>query len=341
MEKTFIELFAGVGGFRVGLEKAGFRCKWFNQWEPNDDKQRAFSVYREHFKDVLRGDENKPIQDVNKASIPDASLLVGGFPCQDYSTLNAKRGGLAGDKGALWFSILDVLDAKRPPFCLFENVPAIRTVNGGKDFEFVLRSLADRGYNFETAVLNSADFGLSQRRKRLFFFCWRNDTRFFNDYGWGFFAGLKRSAETVPLRSILLPWLESREIPADRIEKLKYWKGAKTIVRTRKDGSTYEYKEGGTPFPDDLDKPGRTITGQEALYRRATHVVQDLETGKLRTLDPIETERMQGFSDNWTLGLTDRWRFKCMGNAVSVNVIHAIGDAIATIIDKEGGPDAN
>ena len=335
MEKDYLELFAGVGGFRLGLDRAGFSCRWFNQWEPADKKQIAFNIYRERFGDSLRGDENKPVQDVDKHTLPAVSLVVGGFPCQDYSKANLHRGGLAGNKGALWFSILDVIDAICPPFCLFENVPSIRRVNKGQDWIYIQKTLLDRGYSFESAILNAADFGLSQRRQRLFLFVWRNDTRFADEYVGGFFANVKRSAAFVAFKDILKPWEDRLELTDFQLERMKKLKGEKVLDRHRADGSVFHYREGACPFPENLENTGRTVTCQEGALNRVSHVIRDPSTGRFRWLNETEAEVMQGFPENWTAGASRRWRLKTMGNAVAVDVVAAIGDQIAKIIEKE------
>ncbi len=117
-----IELFAGVGGFRLGLERSGWDVVWSNQWEPSTKKQHASEVYTRHF--GSEGHVNMDIADVDANDIPDHSLLAAGFPCQDYSVARTlgDAAGLAGKKGILWWDIHRVLMAKRPRFVLLENV---------------------------------------------------------------------------------------------------------------------------------------------------------------------------------------------------------------------------
>ncbi len=169
-----IELFAGVGGFRIGLERAStaFRTVWSNQWEPARKRQDASEIYVARF--GAEGHSNADISKVPVKAIPEHDLLVGGFPCQDYSvarTLN-KADGLAGKKGVLWWEIHRILKAKRPGFLFLENVDRLLkspAKQRGRDFAVMLASLADLGYVVEWRVINAAEYGMPQRRRRVFF----------------------------------------------------------------------------------------------------------------------------------------------------------------------------
>lgn len=177
-----VELFAGVGGFRIGLERASerFRVVWSNQWEPARKKQDASEVYVARF--GAHGHENRDIATVSAGSIPDHDLLVGGFPCQDYSvakTLKQAK-GIAGKKGVLWWEIHRILEAKRPPYLFLENVDRLLkspVKQRGRDFAVMLASLADLGYAVEWRVINAADYGMPQRRRRVFFLGCHASTR--------------------------------------------------------------------------------------------------------------------------------------------------------------------
>jgi len=189
MKKTMVELFAGVGGFRVGMEKlqSGWETVWFSQWEPGAATQWAHDCYVSHFGDSkdLNGEYHtgEDISTVDKKSIPDHTLLVGGFPCQDYSVAHtlASSKGIEGKKGVLWWQIRETLIAKNPPFCLFENVDRLLkspAKQRGRDFGVILACLADLGYSAEWRVVNAAQYGAAQRRRRTFIFAYRNDTKY-------------------------------------------------------------------------------------------------------------------------------------------------------------------
>lgn len=178
-----IELFAGVGGFRVGLERASHRFKivWSNQWEPSTKRQDASIIYCNRF--GPGGHSNEDIATVDVSDIPEADLLVGGFPCQDYSVattlVNSK--GLEGKKGVLWWQIHRILRdvSHKIPYVFLENVDRLLkspASQRGRDFAIILASLSDLGYTVEWRVINAADYGMPQRRRRTYIVAYRNDT---------------------------------------------------------------------------------------------------------------------------------------------------------------------
>lgn len=406
MQKTICELFAGVGGFRLGFERlnSGWETKWFSQWEPGAKTQWAHDCYVSHFgeSEDLNGEihTGEDISTVNKESIPNHTLLVGGFPCQDYSVAHtlASSKGIEGKKGVLWWQIRDTLIAKKPPFCIFENVDRILkspASQRGRDFGIILSCLAELGYSAEWRVVNAAIYGAAQRRRRTFIFAYRNDT----DYGKrmtdrqadDIFLKIGLMAKAFPVESIGA--IRETEINSDivdvsdnfhfdfrasgymtnyhvftadvvekeeesiklgqileknvadtffitdeaRMAKWVYLKGAKKIPRKSANGHEYVFSEGPVAFPDPWDRPGRTMLTSESTLNRSTHVVADLQSGKLRTLTPIEAERLQGFDDDWTnSGMPQRMRFFCMGNALVVPMITRMGNVLDEIISMEG-----
>lgn len=195
MDKTVIELFAGVGGFRVGLneitldksgntiEKSNFKFVWANQWEPSTKTQDAFNCYVKHFGN-LPSHSNTDISLVDKESIPNHTLLVGGFPCQDYSVARSlsQEKGIEGKKGVLWWQINDILKTKRPPFILLENVDRLLkspSKQRGRDFGIMLRCLNDLGYGVEWRVINAAEYGFPQKRRRIYIFGFHKSTNYY------------------------------------------------------------------------------------------------------------------------------------------------------------------
>ena len=164
------ELFAGVGGFRIGLARAGWKTTFSNQWEPATKAQHASDVYVANF-----GDDGHTNIDIAKIeSLPrNIDLLVGGFPCQDYSvakTLNSAK-GLKGKKGVLWWEILRLVEDQSPRFVFLENVDRLLkspSAQRGRDFAVMLKTLGDAGYAIEWRVVNAAEYGFPQRRIRVF-----------------------------------------------------------------------------------------------------------------------------------------------------------------------------
>jgi DNA (cytosine-5)-methyltransferase 1 len=194
-----VELFAGVGGFRLGLEgwkqksassgykepfDSNFEVVWSNQWEPSTKLQHASAVYEQRWDSTIHS--NKDIATVEISDIPDHDLLVGGFPCQDYSVATTLKNskGLIGKKGVLWWSIHKILSEKEnPPNYLFlENVDRLLispSGQRGRDFAIILKSLNDLGYVVEWRVVNAAEYGMPQRRKRIFILAYHQNSPVF------------------------------------------------------------------------------------------------------------------------------------------------------------------
>lgn len=195
MEKTAIELFAGVGGFRCGLnhvelkddkvvEKGNWKFLWANQWEPATKSQEAYECYAKRFgEDSV---SNVDIFEVDKHDIPDHTLLVGGFPCQDYSvaqTLSNSK-GIEGKKGVLWWAIEQTLAIKQPPFVLLENVDRLLlspAKQRGRDFGIMLRSFYENGYDVQWRVINAGEYGLPQKRRRTYIFAYHKSTNYYKE----------------------------------------------------------------------------------------------------------------------------------------------------------------
>lgn len=394
-----IELFAGVGGFRLGLQKANheiFDIVWGNQWEPSRKAQDAFECYSRNFDTGVHSNED--ITKVSDDTFHDlrADLLVGGFPCQDYSVARTKSGeqGIQGKKGVLFWEIKRVIENTHPKYVLLENVDRLLkspSTQRGRDFAVMLATFRDMNYSVEWRVINASEYGLAQRRRRVFIFAYKNGISFeskqsnfspeeivFND---GFFAkpfsveeepyknrissvelpsdivaisdkfsydfhnaGYMKDGKTftahllptlenpIPLKSILI---DEEAVPEKfylnevNIEKFAYLRGPKKIERKTAEGHVYNFSEGGMSPVDELNKPGRTMLTSEGSTNRSTHIVE--VDGKKRFLTPVECERLNGFPDNWTAGMSDRMRYFCMGNALVVDLIERMGNRIEEI----------
>ena len=223
MKKTVVELFAGVGGFRVGLnqikdidkngraiENGDWNFVWANQWEPSTKTQDAFNCYVKRFGE--NSCSNIDINLVKKNDIPDHTLLTGGFPCQDYSVARTKSGekGIEGKKGVLWWQINDILLAKKPPFVLLENVDRLIKAPArqrGRDFGIILRCLNDAGYSVEWRVINAAEYGHPQKRRRTYIFAYSNETNYY-----------KQQSEIAPENIITESGIFAKAFPILKIE---------------------------------------------------------------------------------------------------------------------------
>lgn len=185
-----IELFAGVGGFRIGLENIksnnkNFSIVWSNQWEPSTKLQHASQIYEKRF--GAYNHSNEDISKVNVSDIPNHDMLVGGFPCQDYSVASTLKNshGINGKKGVLWWEIYRILQEKKenaPKYLLLENVDRLLkspASQRGRDFAIILSSLNLLGYAVEWRVINASDYGMPQRRRRVFIFASKKGTLFY------------------------------------------------------------------------------------------------------------------------------------------------------------------
>lgn len=404
MDKTVIELFAGVGGFRIGLSQASkeYKFVWANQWEPSRKFQEAFECYISHFGNSIIH-SNQDISIVDKNEIPGHSVLVGGFPCQDYSVARTGAEGIKGRKGVLWWDIHDILKIKESPYVILENVDRLLkspSKQRGKDFGVILACFKELGYSVEWRIINAADYGFPQRRRRVFVFAYKNNTNYakqlrhheldtivekkgffqqafpaessesqryipntfdfeFRDlvdvsenFTVNFFnSGIMRDNRIHTQEMIVPHYLEIEhqtildilEDNADekyytngQLEDWIYMKGPKRIERTNKDGHKYFFSEGKIAFPDPIDKPARTMLTSEASKNRSTHIIEDPKTGRKRKLTPVECERLNGFPDNWTnTGMSERFRYFCMGNALVVGVVKKMGIVLDKILDNE------
>lgn len=181
---NILELFAGVGGFRIGFENSNkdlYNTKWSNQWEPATKAQDAFEVYNMHFPDSININEN--IEEIPDETFEkmDANIIVGGFPCQDYSVARSRSGelGIQGKKGVLFWEIIRATEIIRPEHLILENVDRLLkspSNQRGRDFAVMLAALNKLDYSVEWRVINAAEYGRAQRRRRVFVYIYRNDT---------------------------------------------------------------------------------------------------------------------------------------------------------------------
>lgn len=391
-----IELFAGVGGFRIGLERASARYKtvWSNQWEPSTKRQDASTIYCRHF--GVEGHSNKDINLVDIADIPAADMLVAGFPCQDYSVATTLKnsGGIEGKKGVLWWQIHRILSQHPtpPPYLMLENVDRLLgspASQRGRDFAIILASLSDLGYIVEWRVINAADYGMPQRRRRTYMFAYKNNTPMASisapetlvtrgimskafpidepettPSSFKISGNLKEISDSFNIGKSTSPFKnagvifgrnvftlavtphyngshvtlgdvlqEDSEIPpefiisVDDLPKWQYSKGSKSEKRVDKTtGFEYNYSEGAMAFPDQTNRPSRTIiTGEGgAAPSRFKHVVM-MSDGRYRRLTPLELERLNMFPDHHTDGASNMRRAFLMGNALVTGIVERIG----------------
>ena len=285
----YFSLFSGIGGFELGIQQANKsrvqmaepsreECNILGQGNNENLTKRdagvfcigfseidkyAIQIYKNHFNHREYGN----VREINWNNVEDFELLVGGFPCQAFSTAG-KRRGFDDTRGTLFFEIARVAQEKQPRLLLLENVKGLLSHDKGRTFGIILNTLDELGYDLQWQVLNSKNFGVPQNRERVFIV--------------GHFRGTSRPQ--------IFPFRESN----------------RAVVQ--------------------MEQPIQTITkclcarGQSDLHGGLQLIRQE----NIRRLTPIECERLQGFPNNWTEGVSDTQRYRCLGNAVTVNVIEAI-----------------
>ncbi|MEM6894390.1 MAG: DNA (cytosine-5-)-methyltransferase [Bacteroidota bacterium] len=232
------ELFAGVGGFRLGLERTGhFKVVWSNQWEPSTKTQHASQIYTARF--GAKSHSNRDIEVVPIDEIPDHDILVGGFPCQDYSVAASLKSskGLEGKKGVLWWSIHRILSEKqiKPRFLLLENVDRLLqspAAQRGRDFAIMLKSLIDLDYAVEWRVINAADYGMPQRRRRVFLFAYHKSTSIFSQL----------------FKNDMISWLDHKGLMTQ----------AFPIARSKTHPTSFDLKQSLLVLSDSFNKGGKS-----------------------------------------------------------------------------------
>ena len=371
----FIDLFAGIGGFRHGLQKVAteskgssdsesgasqhgqcaFNCAWSNEWD-----KYASQIYKKHYGEC----DTRDIRTVNTKDIPDHDLLCAGFPCQSFS-IAGKRLGFEDTRGTMFFEIARIIRDIRPRYFLLENVKGLLSHDEGKTFQTILGVLSDLGYEYQWQVLNSKNFGVPQNRERVFIvghlretsrpevlpigesYSISHQTKYAEQAGRSRisstidarYGSLRNSGETYlhyigGIKGKRDMWLKDNKQNSRNFSQGQRVYSSDGIASTiagnagglgGKTGlyaipvltpDRMEKRQNGRRFKNDGD-PAFTLTSQDK------HGVYDGLS--IRRLTPVECERLQGFPDNWTEGISDTQRYKCLGNAVTTLVIAEIG----------------
>ncbi|MDD1387002.1 DNA cytosine methyltransferase [Pediococcus pentosaceus] len=299
----FIDLFAGIGGIRLGFqgETNDTKCVYSSEWD-----KFAQKTYEANFGDVPQGDITK----VNAEDIPSFDVLLGGFPCQPFSSIGKREGFANKTQGTLFFDVLRILKYHMPKAFLLENVPGLLTIQNGETFKTILAALNEAGYDVSDAVLNAADFGLAQERKRVIMVGFRKDLHVEN------FSFPKGTKKDVYIDSVL----EDSPIGYSVSKKLQ---------------QNYLFKkDDGRPFlvNKNSKKKAKTINASYHKIQRLTGTfVEDGETG-IRLLSQTECLRLQGFPDQFKIPVSRTQMYRQMGNSVAVPVIKAVSKNIKEIL---------
>ena len=308
----YISLFAGIGGFDLALNRLGHECVWANEWD-----KYAAQIYNKNFLRPLQQEntgrprerqlvEDKPhqwehlgngidtrdIRTVPTSEIPDHDLLVGGFPCQAFS-IAGKRRGFDDTRGTLFFEVARILKDKQPKFFILENVKGLLSHDSGHTFKTIISTLTELGYDLQWQVLNSKNYGVPQNRERVFIV--------------GHLRGQSRP-EVFPITGTNEKTDKTEELPEQISNTLR------TNYSNAHSNETYILADEQNT-QERGDKPNDTNTIRRTSYTDGM---------RIRRLTPTECERLQGFPDCWTEGISDTQRYKVLGNAVTVNVVYEV-----------------
>ena len=318
-------MFSGIGGFELGIKNTIPNAEFIGYSEID---KYATQIYERNFKGVKNyGDATK----INERELPDFDLLVGGFPCQAFS-IAGKRLGFRETRGTLFFDIARILSHKKPRHFILENVRGLFSHDSGRTFQTILRVLSDIGYMVQWELLNSKNFGVPQNRERIYLV--------------GHLRGRGRE-KVFPIGQISKEdSKESRlkELTENKSQAYRVYDqdGLATTIKSVGGGigaktGLYKVKEAtktGYAIAQEGDSINLSVPSSKTRRGRVGRgVAQTLDTGmqqhtlqnsKIRRLTPIECERLQGFPDGWTEGLSDTQRYKCLGNAVTTNVVSEV-----------------
>lgn len=345
-------VFSGIGGFDLGLDKAGMTCAWQVEIDPACQK-----VLSKHCPDVPKHGD---IRDVGKHNLKAVDVICGGFPCQDLS-IAGKRQGLAGERSGLWFELARIIEELRPGWVVIENVPGLLSSNRGNDFAVILRGLVECGYGVAWRVLDAQYFGVAQCRRRVFIVGSLGNGRAAEVL----FESEGMSRDTPPSREagkeIANPLGagahgDRRDLDNNTYNIVRPLR-AQANASHREDSDTYIAFNADRDGLNSLDDISPTLThkgdGEQAhgSYQKVAIAWHENKQGNLtpsdiakalrsgashsyrgvgvRRLTPTECERLQGFPDGWTDGQADSTRYRQLGNAVCVPVIEWIGKRIA------------
>ena len=303
---NYLDLFSGAGGFHLGLKEAGIK---FNKTFFSEIDKNAIKVYKKHFPNSV---ELGDINNINEKKLPKIDLVTFGFPCQDISIAGQQK-GLSGNRSSLFNEAIRIISWCKPKYFIFENVKNLFSINKGKDFEYILRTVADIGYNAQWQLINTNWF-LPQNRERIYFIG---------------YLGKKSTPKILPIGQSKSIFKKNKGYSQNNISTItaNYSRGVHAMGETyinnlikigTKNNKDYQanriYSTKGIAV--NLNSGGGGWGANTGLYK--------VKNG-IRRLTPVECERLQGFKDNYTAGLSDTARYKLMGNAVTVPVVKALG----------------
>lgn len=311
---TFIDLFAGLGGFRLSLESLGANCVYSSEWDESVQK-----VYEQNFGERPDGDITK----VDENSIPNHDILCAGFPCQAFS-ISGKQQGFEDSRGTLFFDVARIIKAKKPKVVFMENVKNFATHDEGRTLSVVQATMEELGYQFNQKILTAVDFGVPQKRERIYMVCFRNDLNI-NGFKYPTPFPLKRHVEDFLLSEEDLV----KHLYIERPDT--YLKDVKDNVYSNKPIRVGIVNKGGQG--ERIYSPkGIAITlsayGGGVFSKTGGYLIN----GKTRKLHPRECARIMGFPDTYKIASNPNQGYKQFGNSVVIDVIQRIGIEIGNVV---------
>lgn len=303
---TFIDLFAGLGGFRLALESLGAKCVYSNEWDKS-----AQTVYNENFGETPEGDITK----VDKNTIPDHDILCAGFPCQAFS-ISGKQRGFEDSRGTLFFDVARIVKCKKPKVVFMENVKNFASHDKGKTLQVVKATMEELGYSFNYKVLNATDFGIPQKRERIYMVCFRNDLNC------GHFNFPKPFSLSKHVEDFLLN--DESMVSNLYVEKPDPYYSAKNDTKIDNKPIRLGIVNKGRQGERIYSIKGIAITlsanGGGVFAKTGGYLIN----GKPRRLHPRECARLMGFPDTYKIAENRNQAYKQFGNSVVLDVLQYI-----------------
>ena len=304
---TFIDLFAGLGGFRIALQSLGARCVYSNEWD-----EPVRQVYAENFGDIPEGDITK----IDEKTIPDHDILCAGFPCQAFS-ISGKQRGFEDSRGTLFFDVARIVKEKKPRVVFMENVKNFATHDNGHTLEVVKGTMEELGYTFYQKVLNAVDYGVPQKRERIYMVCFRNDLKV-EDFSYPQPFDLTRHVEDFLLedeKQVEHLYVNRPDTYMNGTEDNKYSNKSIRLGIVNKGGQGERiYSTKGIAIT--LSAYGGGVFAKTGGY---------LINGKTRRLHPRECARIMGYPDDYKICEKPNQAYKQFGNSVVIDVLQLIG----------------
>jgi DNA (cytosine-5)-methyltransferase 1 len=313
---TFIDLFAGLGGFRLALESLGAKCVYSNEWD-----EAVQRVYEDNFGDLPEGD----ITQVDEVTIPDHDILCAGFPCQAFS-ISGKQKGFEDSRGTLFFDVARIVREKKPKVVFMENVKNFATHDNGHTLEVVRNTMEELGYTFNQKVLNAVDFGVPQKRERIYMVCFRNDLGV-SDFSYPKPFGLKRHVEDFLLNDenmVESLYVSRPDTYFNDTKDTQYSDKSIRLGIVNKGGQGERiYSTKGIAIT--LSAYGGGVFAKTGGY---------LINGRTRRLHPRECARIMGYPDTYKISSSYNQAYKQFGNSVVIDVLQLIAVEIGNSLEK-------